>query len=89
MKVGKDEIRRQIPVISNDEIGDLVMAFNKLQQFEMKYDDIKNDFFSNVSHELGTPLNIILASTQLLCRLREITDLESINNINNINKYQK
>ena len=57
--------RMEIPIISNDEIGDLVIALNRLQHFAMEYDCIKNDFFANVSHELRTPLNIILAAVQL------------------------
>ncbi|HEY5587182.1 MAG TPA: HAMP domain-containing sensor histidine kinase [Ruminiclostridium sp.] len=67
--------RMEIPVISNDEIGDLVIAFNRLQQYEKKCDGIKNDFFANVSHEFRTPLNIILASVQLSNNLEKNEDV--------------
>lgn len=80
---GDNEIRKKIPVISNDEIGDLVTAFNKLQQYETKSDKVKNDFFANVSHELRTPLNIILASIQLSY------DLEKPDNENDYHDYNK
>lgn len=78
------ESRKEIPVISNDEIGDLIIAFNKLQQYETKCDCIKNDFFANVSHELRTPLNIILASVQLSYNLEKNVDVDY--NKNNIKK---
>jgi signal transduction histidine kinase len=87
-KIGEgrsSEAKREIPVISNDEIGDLIVAFNKLQQYEMKYDKMKNEFFSNVSHELRTPLNIILTSTQLLHNLKENND-DSIERISGVIK---
>jgi signal transduction histidine kinase len=58
--------RKNIPVVSNDEIGDLVNAFNNIQKLEAQYDEMKNEFFANISHELRTPLNIILSSIQLL-----------------------
>ncbi len=32
----------------------------------MEYDTLKTEFFSNLSHELKTPLNLIFATTQLL-----------------------
>ncbi|MDI9216437.1 ATP-binding protein [Clostridium tertium] len=35
------------------------------------YDSIKNDFFSNLSHELRTPINIIYSSVQLISSLKD------------------
>jgi len=78
------ESRVEIPVISNDEIGDLIIAFNKLQQYETKCDGIKNDFFANVSHELRTPLNIILASAELSYNSEKNVDVDY--NKNTINR---
>lgn len=69
MKIGEMESirdRKNIPVISNDEVGDLVNAFNNIQHLEAEQDEMKNEFFANISHELRTPLNIILSSIQLL-----------------------
>ena len=41
----------------------------------LEYDQIKTEFFSNISHELKTPLNVILATIQLLkCRRHLATD---------------
>ncbi len=38
----------------------------KLLEEAKKYDNIKTQFFSNISHELKTPLNIILSIVQLI-----------------------
>jgi signal transduction histidine kinase len=64
---GKEvDLRKRISVTSNDEIGDLVVAFNKIREREFEYDNLRNEFFSNISHELRTPINIILATIQFL-----------------------
>lgn len=56
---------QKLSVTSNDEIGDLVIAFNKIRKRHHEYDNLKNEFIGNISHELRTPLNVILATLQL------------------------
>jgi signal transduction histidine kinase len=93
MKIGQAvgiEERKSIPVISNDEIGDLVIAFNRIQRLETEYDEMKNEFFANVSHELRTPLNIILAAVQLLSTMEKSGEDDIYgNNINKISDMIK
>ncbi|MDP4089961.1 MAG: HAMP domain-containing sensor histidine kinase [Bacillota bacterium] len=92
---GSIKERKDIPIISNDEIGDLINAFNRIQQLETKNDNMKNEFFANVSHELRTPLNIILSSVQLMSSLRESdaqrdskVDIEKISEMIKQNSYR-
>lgn len=68
---GNLDIRADIK--TGDEIEVLSDSFNKLISENkrlidetMRYDKLKTEFFSNISHELKTPLNIIFSTIQLL-----------------------
>lgn len=51
-------------------------------------ESVKNEFFSNISHEFKTPLNIILATMQLVNRSIERKEVQVIGNLD-IKKYMK
>jgi PAS domain S-box-containing protein len=38
----------------------------RLLKESLKYDELKSEFFSNISHELRTPINVLLGTLQLL-----------------------
>ncbi|MCM1990248.1 Cache 3/Cache 2 fusion domain-containing protein [Oceanirhabdus seepicola] len=72
-KVSEGNLDIQSKVESTDEVGVLSRSFNtlvkenkKLLEETREYNILKVEFFSNVSHELKTPLNIIFTTTQLL-----------------------
>lgn len=48
---------------------------NKKVEELMEYDKVKTEFFSNMSHELKTPLNVISSTVQLLRSLDESRSL--------------
>jgi len=53
---------------SSDEVGDLTLAFNHMAEELREVEAHKQQFFSQISHELRNPLTAIRASAQLLLR---------------------
>lgn len=64
MRTGDYSVR--IKVKGNDELSMTAKAFNQMAESIENNDKLKTQFFTNISHELKTPLNIIFASVQLL-----------------------
>lgn len=60
---------------------------NKLLAEAREYDKLKNEFFCNLSHELRTPINVMLSALQLL-NLNEINQSNSEND-GKVKKYYK
>ncbi len=80
-----DDLSRRIPPYGlppNDEIGQLIMAFNQtLERLERLF-LVQRRFLADVSHELRTPLTVIKGNVSLLRRLPG-QDLESLDSIEN------
>lgn len=72
-KAGNGDLDIHADIKTGDEIEVLCESFNKLIAENkmlidetMRYDKLKTEFFSNISHELKTPLNIIFSTIQLI-----------------------
>lgn len=55
--LGKFDTR--VPVRGHDEVAELALAFNNMAQTLDKYDDMRNKFMSDVSHDLRSPMTSI------------------------------
>jgi len=49
----------------NIELENIVRDFKEKEE-KLEYDNLKADFFANISHEFKTPLNILMGAMQLL-----------------------
>ena len=80
VRIGGGDLKYHIPINSDDEIGDLTIAFNQMsdklsnamaqvQQSKEKADQAnrsKTNFLANMSHELRTPLNAIIGYSEMI-----------------------
>lgn len=53
------DFSKRIPVISDDEIGELSISFNNMANSLTQLEDMRRSFVANVSHELRTPMTTI------------------------------
>ena len=77
-----DDLSRRIPydVASNDEIGNLIEAFNQtLERLENLFTS-QQRFLADVSHELRTPLTVIKGNVDLMRHMKQL-DEESLSSI--------
>ena len=54
---GKFDVR--VPVRGRDEVAELALTFNNMAESLDHYDDMRNSFMSNVSHDLRSPMTSI------------------------------
>ncbi len=54
---GKFDVR--VPVRGSDEVAELALAFNNMAESLDNYDNMRNTFMSNVSHDLRSPMTSI------------------------------
>jgi two-component system, OmpR family, sensor histidine kinase BaeS len=78
-QVAKGNYCVQLPVKGNDEITDLTNAINSMASELLRYETTRNEFLSNISHELKTPLMYIKGYADLLLQDR-IRNPEERNN---------
>ena len=58
--------REPIPVGSNDEVGVLARSFNAMAARLRQLDEMKEEFFATLSHELRSPLTSVREASHLL-----------------------
>lgn len=69
-EIAKGNYQVQLPVKGKDEITDLTIAINSMSAELLRYETSRNEFLSNISHELKTPLMYIKGYADLLIQDR-------------------
>lgn len=57
--MAKGDFSKRVPVLSDDEIGELSVAFNNMSDSLALMETTRRSFIGNVSHELRTPMTTI------------------------------
>lgn len=57
--IARGDFSKRIPVMSDDEMGELSVLFNRMSDSLSKNEMVRRNFVSNVSHELKTPMTTI------------------------------
>ena len=58
-RMTKGDFSRRIPVVSDDEIGELSISFNNMTNSLVQLESMRRSFIANISHELRTPMTTI------------------------------
>ena len=65
----------QIPVRTKDELGKLAEDFNRMAETLRKYEEMRQQWISDISHELRTPLTIMRGRIEaVLDGIRELSE---------------
>ncbi len=60
------ELQQQVPVTSNDELGQLTLTFNKMSADLFQADQQRKRLTADITHDLSTPLQIISGYVEML-----------------------
>jgi signal transduction histidine kinase len=59
LSLGEGDFLARVPVSSDDEIGQLAQSFNFMAQQLKQWEDTRQEFLTNISHELRSPLTTL------------------------------
>jgi two-component system sensor histidine kinase BaeS len=62
--VSEGDLSQQVPVRSNDELGELAKAFNKMSSELSRSVNTRKQMTADIAHELRTPLSLILGHAE-------------------------
>ena len=64
--VAKGELEQEVPVRSQDELGELAASFNQMSSDLTHSRNLRRQMTADIAHELRTPLSIILGHAEAL-----------------------
>jgi two-component system sensor histidine kinase BaeS len=62
--VSEGDLSQQVPVRSNDELGELAQAFNKMSSELSRSVNARKQMTADIAHELRTPLSLIIGHAE-------------------------
>lgn len=62
--VSEGDLSQQVPIRSNDELGELAKAFNKMSTELSRSINTRKQMTADIAHELRTPLSLILGHAE-------------------------
>src|SRR5215213_6742017 len=62
--VSEGDLSQQVPVRSNDELGELAQAFNRMSSELSRSVNARKQMTADIAHELRTPLSLILGHAE-------------------------
>ena len=65
-KVARGDLEQQVPIRSNDELGELATSFNQMSADLARSRDLRRQMTADIAHELRTPLTVVLGHTEAL-----------------------
>jgi signal transduction histidine kinase len=64
--VKRGELKQQVPVESNDEVGELVSAFNQMSADLAHLNQLREQMTADIAHDLRSPLTVISGYLEIL-----------------------
>jgi two-component system, OmpR family, sensor histidine kinase BaeS len=62
--VSEGDLSQQVPIRSNDELGELAQAFNKMSSELSRSINARKQMTADIAHELRTPLSLIIGHAE-------------------------
>ncbi len=75
-KVGEGKYET-VPITTNDEVGELTVAFNLMSDKLRQLDEMRMQLMSEISHEMRTPLQVIKAGCYSIIHAKDVTPLST------------
>jgi two-component system sensor histidine kinase BaeS len=64
--MAQGELEQQVPVRSQDELGELASAFNQMSADLSRANELRRQMTADIAHDLRTPLSVITGYTEAL-----------------------
>lgn len=64
IKITEGNFEETIKLYKNDALGELARSYNSMTRDLKKYEEMRKNFFSNLSHDMRTPLTSIMGFVQ-------------------------